>query len=217
MYRKCYPIANALNVGLWTDNEAFAPKKPRWTVFSTTYERMFVLALYHHGVVRCAPLYVHSFRVTTAKRLTDALWFQRQEHSEGELQAMGDRLLWHRLRLGLMQKEVAARVGLGRTVYALLEAGGREICSAETARALAELYHTSVEELLDGYNLFLYRGQGQQIRACRERTGLTRKAFAKRYGICESCLEDWEKERVLMSKRAWEKHFRDLMFAFDLP
>ena len=172
---------------------------------------MFGLALYHHGVVRYAPLYVHNFRLTTAKRLTDAIWFQRQDHSGGELQTMGDRLLWHRLRLGLLQKEVAVRVGLGRTVYALLEAGGREICSSETARALAELYHTSVEELLDGYNLFLYRGQGQQIRAFRERTGLTRKAFAQRYGMAESSLEDWEKEQVLMSKRAWEKHFRELI------
>ena len=175
---------------------------------------MFVLALYHHGVVRYAPLYVHSFRLTTAKRLTDAIWFQRQVRAGGKFQTMGDRLRWHRLRLGLLQKEVAARVGLGRTVYATLETGEREICSADTARALAELFQTSVEELLDAYNLFLYRGQGQQIRACRERTGLCRKAFAKRYGICESCLEDWEKEQVLMSKRAWEKHFRDLMFSF---
>ena len=37
---------------------------------------------------------------------------------------------------------------------------------------LAELFEVPLENLLDDYNLFLLRGQGEQIKAIRQRLGL---------------------------------------------
>ena len=51
---------------------------------------------------------------------------------------------------------------------------------------LAALYQVPVEELLDEYNLFLYKGQARQIIALREKLGLSRTAFARQFGISAS-------------------------------
>ena len=43
-------------------------------------------------------------------------------------------------------------------------------------RKLAELFEVPLENLLDDYNLFLFAGTGEQIKAIRQRLGLTQKA-----------------------------------------
>lgn len=73
---------------------------------------------------------------------------------------------------------------------------------------LAELYDVPVEELLDGYNLFLYKGQGEQIQKIRQGLGLTQKQYAQRLGVSFDNLRKWEQNRVRIYKSTWEKHFR---------
>ena len=73
---------------------------------------------------------------------------------------------------------------------------------------LAELYDVPVEELLDGYNLFLYKGQGEQIQKIRQGLGLTQKQYAQRLGVSFDHLRKWEQNRVRIYKLTWEKHFR---------
>lgn len=46
----------------------------------------------------------------------------------------------------------------------------------------AELFSVSVTELLDEFNLFLYRGQGRQIREMRENRRMIQAEFARRLG-----------------------------------
>ena len=67
--------------------------------------------------MRYAPLYVHRFRLITPRRLRDAQQFQLQYHSYGELSTVQDRLCWCRHHMGLMQKEVADRIGISRCQY----------------------------------------------------------------------------------------------------
>ena len=169
---------------------------------------MYILVRYDNGAVSYAPLYVHSFRLAAPRKLLEAQQFIRQFHSTKNLDTMSERLRWHRHRLGLMQSEVAEQAGISSAVYADLETGACQTCPAGLADALAELFHVSPEELLDDYNLFLYRGQARQLWDYRERRGLSRKAFSRETGISESSVTAWEKGNKQISRKAWEKYFK---------
>ena len=92
-----------------------------------------------------------------------------------------------------------------------METGACTHYPAATMDKLAALYQVSVEELLDEYNLFLYKGQACQIIALREKLGLSRTAFARQFGISERSLRAWETGEKVISKGCWERYFQKLM------
>ena len=108
-----------------------------------------------------------------------------------------------------MQKEVADRIGITRAVYVDMETGAVDHCPAAVADRLSALYGVAVEELLDEYNLFLYRGQGEQIQAYRKRTGLGVRKFAAMLGVSGSAVRKWESGQARMSRALWEKCFKE--------
>ena len=69
---------------------------------------------------------------------------------------------------------------------------------------LADLFGLPVTELLDEFNLFLYYGQGEQIRQMRQSRGMTQKEYAGRIGVPLGSLKKWEQNRVTISKSTWE-------------
>lgn len=143
---------------------------------------------------RYAPLYVHTFGVF-------AMGIgQRYE----DLHSVSKWLRWCRYRMGLMQKEAARRVGISQTLYEEMERGDCREYPAHAVDKLAGLYQP-VKDLLDGYSRFLYDGPVDQIRAARERLGLSRKAFAELAGVGEKSVRDWEMGRKKVSKRSWER------------
>ena len=144
---------------------------------------------------RCAPLYVHTFRVFAmgiGKRYED-------------LRTVPERLRWRRYRLGLTQKEVAQRVGIPQTLYEEMERGDCREYPAYAVDKLAVLYQVPVEDLLDEYSRFLYDGPVDQMWRARERLGLSRKAFAELAGVGEKSVRDWEMGRKKVSKKSWER------------
>ena len=62
-----------------------------------------------------------------------------------------------------------------------------------------------IEDLPDEYNLFLYRGQGWQIKALRDGMGLTQLAFSKFHGIDSRKVNLREGDKVKITKGTWEK------------
>lgn len=144
---------------------------------------------------RYAPLYVHTFGVF-------AMGIGRRYE---DLHSVSERLRWCRYRLGLMQKEVARRVGISQTLYEEMERGDCREYPAYAVDKLAALYQVAVEDLLDEYSRFLYDGPVAQIRYARERLGLSRKAFAELVGTGEKSVRDWEMGRKKVSKRSWER------------
>ena len=46
--------------------------------------------------------------------------------------------------------------------------------------------------------LFLYRGQGKQLKALRKELGLTQRQFADMVGVRLASLKQWERERYVM-------------------
>ena len=182
---------------------------PKWKVFAKLSPEFYILCRTDHGKPRFAPLAVHRFRLITPPNLPKVHRFTRQCQSCEEIGNVPDRLRWCRLHLGLLQREVAERVGITTPFYIDMETGACEHTPAAVMDRLAELYGVPVTDLLDGYNRFLYDGQARQILSLRQRAGLSRAAFARKTGISESSLRAWEAETKTISKKCWERYFRE--------
>ena len=148
------------------------------------------------------------FPLLAPRKLLDAQKFNIRYTDPSQITEIADKLRWYRYQHALMQKEVAEQIGIDRNTYIHYEEYGRDYYPIEHMEKLAELYDVSVEELLDGYNLFLYKGQGEQIQKIRQGLGLTQKQYAQRLGVPLDNLKKWEQNRVRIYKSTWEKHFR---------
>ena len=74
-------------------------------------------------------------------------------------------------------------------------------------KKLANLFGVNIKKLLDDYNLFLYNGQGKQIKALRKGLGLTIPEFAKLYNTTPNTVRNWENNKVIIFKSSWERLF----------
>lgn len=110
--------------------------------------------------------------------------------------------------MGLMQKEVAELIGISRGHYIDFEVGYVDYYPKEIVDKLAELYGVPVDDLLDDYNRFLYKGQGKMIREYRESLGLKKKPFARLMGISPNLLRAWEDHQKRMNINSWNKYFK---------
>ena len=77
---------------------------------------------------------------------------------------------------------------------------------------LAALFKIPSDDLPDDYNRFLYMGQGNMIRAYRERLGLGKKALAELLQVDPNSLRVWEAEKKRISRKSGEKYFKDRIF-----
>lgn len=98
------------------------------------------------GQARHAPLVVHSFRVIAPRKLQDAERLCRQYARYEDIQSAADRMKWCRHRLGLMQREVAALVGVTRKQYMRWE-NGAPCRDRAMLDKLAKVFGVRAEEL----------------------------------------------------------------------
>ena len=158
--------------------------------------------------ISVAPLQILRFPLLAPRKLLDAQKFNIRYTDPSQIAEIADKLRWYRYQHALMQKEVAEHIGIDRNTYIHYEEYGRDYYPIEHMEKLAGLYGVPVEDLLDEYNLFLYKGQGEQIQKIRQGLGLTRKQYAERLGIPLDNLKKWEQDRVRIYKSTWEKHFQ---------
>ena len=100
---------------------------------------------------------------------------------------------------------MAEYVGMDRSTYSSYEEMGRDYYPIDRMKKLAELFEVSLETLLDEYNLFLYRGQGKQIKAMRAARNMTQAEYARRLGVPIGNLKQWETDRVQIFKSTWQQ------------
>lgn len=160
--------------------------------------------------VHYAPLYIHSFRLIAPRRLLQIQSFQKYYQEYGNIETIQERLRWLRYQKGLMQEEVAAFLGIPLVRYKTLEYGCVDYIAKPLVDKLSALYNIAPCDFLDGYSLFLYHGQGKQLRAYRQQYGLSRAAFAKQIHASLSSLSCWETDKKRMHRIQWEKYFKDL-------
>lgn len=160
------------------------------------------------GKIRLAPLEILRFPLLAPRKLLDAQKFNIRYKDPSQITEIADKLCWYRYQHALMQKEVAEQIGIDRTTYIHYEEYGRDYYPIEHMEKLAGLYGVPVEDLLDEYNLFLYKGQGEQIQKIRQGLGLTQKQYAERLGVPLDHLKKWEQNHVRIYKSTWRSIFR---------
>ena len=155
--------------------------------------------------VSYAPMYIHTFHLVQPHTLVEAEKFNIHYTDLSQIDNTPDKLRWYRYNNGLLQREVARYVGLDRQTYSRYEEFVRDYYPIETMKKLAKLYSIPVTDLLDDYNLFLYKGQGRQIRKMRAKRRMTQSEYARRLGVPLGTLKEWEQDRIRMFKGTWEK------------
>ena len=185
---KCYPLADTFMV---PNQYPQSSKDPQWRILAKVSENIYILCSTSDGYVRYAPMYIHSFRLIAPRKLLEAQLFNQQYQNYEDIPNVPDRLRWCRHHMGLMQKEVAELIGISRGHYIDFEVGYIDHYPKEIVDKLAALYQIPVDDLLDDYNRFLYKGQGKLIREYRESLGLKKKQFARLMGIEPNSLRAW--------------------------
>lgn len=184
---------------------------PKWHVLEQVSRQLYLLCLTWGGHVRYAPLYIHRFRLISPRKLLEAQQLHQQYRRYEEIRTVPERLRWCRHHLGLIQKEVAERIGISRNSYLAYEMGEADYYPREIVDKLAALYGVPADDLLDDFSRFLYHGQGQTIRKHRESLGLERKPYARLMHIGPNSLRAWETEKKQISRNSWEKYFKGII------
>ena len=184
------------------------PFDAKWRLLAQVEVRCFILISNISGSVKVAPLQILQFPVILPHKFQDAEKFNLQFSDFSEISETADKLRWLRYQKGLRQRDVADYAGIDRSTYIHYEESGRDFYPKEHMEKLAELFEVPLEDLLDDYNLFLLRGQGEQIKAIRQRLGLTQKAYAAQLGVPLQKFKRWEQGSVQIFKSTWEKYFK---------
>ena len=125
-----------------------------------------------------SPLYIHTFRFLSNRHLTGAQKFLYENPAPDKLTTVSDKLKWYRYQNGLLQSDVAKAMEIDRTTYSRYEENVLDAYPLDKLEKAAELFGIDVISLLDEYNLFLYKGQGEQINRLRQSLHLTQSEFA---------------------------------------
>ena len=134
----------------------------------------------------------------------EAQAFYRMYHSYAGIPDPWDRLRWCRYGLDLLQKEVAAMVGMEEWLYQDLESGAfHRSFTPELADKLAALYGIPVEDILDDYTLFLHRGGGAFLRRYREAKGWSRQQLADHAKVSRTSIRCWESGQKTISQKCF--------------
>jgi len=175
-----------------------------WRSFCNLGGNLDIMVRHTDAGISYAPLYVHSFPFVQPHFLVDSEKFNLTYSDLREIESTADKLRWCRYRKGLLQRDVADYAGIDRSTYVHYEESTRDFYPLDKMEKLAELFEAPLEDLLDEYNLFLYKGQGRQIKAMRKAQRMKQQEFADLLGVPLSRLKAWEQEKVRMVKGSWE-------------
>lgn len=184
------------------ENYAYHPFK--WRPAYRIGSHMVIMIRKYHHITQFAPLYIHNVSCPSSPTLTEFQEMLLSYPDYSMINHTADRLRWHRLKKGLYQKQVAKSIGLDRTTYANYEDTSRTYYPLDKLQKLAELFEVSVTELMDDYNLFLYKGQGIQIKNLRKNMQLTQPQLAKLMNSSRNTVFRWEHNQIQLSKKSWE-------------
>lgn len=157
------------------------------------------------GKIEFAPLFIHSFPLLTPHKIQDAEKFNLRFNDPSKIIETADKLRWYRYKNALRQKDVAEAAGIDQTTYKRYEETGHEYYPRDVMERIAKLLGVPVEELLDDYNLFLFRDQGRQRQEKRLALGMTRREYADKLGVPYTSLGRWERNKIRIAKGMWEK------------
>ena len=118
---------------------------------------------------------------------------------------VSDKLKWYRIQSGFLQRDIAKAMEIDRTTYLRYESNVLDAYPLDKLSKAADLFGIELPQLLDDYNLFLYLGQGQQMKKLRKSMGITQLQLAQLMGISLGTLKPWERNKVNMMKSSFQK------------
>ena len=122
----------------------------KWVFWAQESGHLFLLQKVSCEVSCLTPLYILQVPLAGPYTTSEAQAFYRMYHSYADIPNPWDRLRWCRYGLDLLQKEVAAMVGMEEWLYQDLESGAfHRSFTPELADKLAALYGIPVEDILD--------------------------------------------------------------------
>ena len=139
------------------------------------------------------------------RHLTSVQQFLYDHPDPEQLTTVSDKLKWYRMDRGFFQRDVARVMEIDRTTYSNYEENTQDSYPLDKLEKAANLFGIPVTAMLDDYNLFLFRGQGKQIKELRKSMKLTQFQFAGFLGIPIGTLKNWEQNRVCIQKSNFEK------------
>ena len=169
---------------------------------------IYIMVRHESKAIRFAPLVILSFPLLAPHHLLEAEKFNIRFTDPAQITDTADKLRWYRYKEALLQREVAALVGIDRSTYIHYESGETGYYPLDIMERIANLYNIPVTDLLDEYNTFLYLGQGEQIKIRRKALRMTQREFADYLGVPFGSLQNWEQNNVRMFKRTWERYFK---------
>ncbi len=125
-----------------------------------------------------------------------------------KIPTVAERLQYYRHKKSLLQKDVAKAVEIDRTTYTSYENINHRNYPLNILQKIANLFEIDIVALLDDYNYFLYNGQAKQILDKRKSLGLTQYRFGELYGVSVRTVRGWEKNRIQISKKVWERIYK---------
>lgn len=149
-------------------------------------------------------MYIHTFNFAHPLKLTEAEKFLQKYKTLEEIQTTAEKLKYLRIKKSLLQREVAEFTGINESTYIGYENPDRDYYPIDKMRKIAKFYNIDIINLLDSYNLFLYNGQGRQIKELRTSLSLTQYEFGKLLGVKSYMVKNWECEKVRISKKTWK-------------
>ena len=88
--------------------------------------------------------------------------------------------------------------GIHRSTYVHYENIEQKLYNIDYLQKIADIYNINIACLLDDYMMFMYKGQGKQIKSLRKSLGLTQDKLADLFGTPKSNIKHWEHERSFM-------------------
>ena len=186
-----------------------SPFYGNWHLLNQVSNNFYVLSKTNnaHGI-KYALVYVFNFRVVYPHWNTKAEMLFYKYPDPNKIPTVAERLQYYRHKKSLLQKDVAKAVEIDRTTYISYENINHRNYPLNILQKIANLFEINIVALLDDYNYFLYNGQAKQILDKRKSLGLTQYRFGELYGVSVRTVRGWEKNRIQISKKVWERIYK---------
>lgn len=180
-----------------------------WHLLNQISNNFYVLSKTNnaHGI-KYALVYVFNFRVVYPHWNTKAEMLFYKYPDPSKIPTVAEHLQYYRHKKSLLQKDVAKAVEIDRTTYTSYENINHRNYPLNILQKIANLFEIDIVALLDDYNYFLYNGQAKQILDKRKSLGLTQYRFGELYGVSVRTVRGWEKNRIQISKKVWERIYK---------